>query len=136
MVGHWYEDPLAGAFLDLFGLGALTTALLVLIRRRRPAAVLVSAALQIGGWASNQLDRLGMHTWTAPGSVRGAIDFIAVSHYRYNLADVFIVGATILFLASTGYLRGRGAYDRLRSERETSITPQAGHRARTPVRST
>lgn len=136
VIGQWYEDPLAGAFLDLSGLGVLTTALLVLIRRRRPAAVLVSAALLIGGWGSNQLDRLGMHSWTAPGSARGAIDFIAVSHYRYNLADVFIVGATLLLLASTGYLRGRGAYDRLRSERETSITPQPGQCARTPVRST
>jgi lipoprotein signal peptidase len=133
VVGHWYEDPLAGAFLDLFGLGLLTTALLVLIRRRRPAAVHVPATLLIGGWGSNQLDRLGMHIWTAPGSVRGAVDFIAVGHYRYNLADVFIVGGTLLLLSSIGYLLGRGAYDRPRPERGTSNAPQLGERARTSV---
>ncbi|MFC5262138.1 signal peptidase II [Kribbella qitaiheensis] len=134
VVGRWYADPLGGAFLDLLGPGVLATAYCVLVRRRRPAVVLVSAALLIGGWGSNQLDRLGLHLWTAPGSVRGAVDFIAFGHYRYNLADVFIVGATLLLISSTGYLRGREAYGRLRAERETSNT-QAG-RARTPVRST
>lgn len=135
VVGHWYEDPLAGPFLDLVGMGVLTTALFVLVRRRRQAVVLVSAALLIGGWGSNQLDRLGMHIWTAPGSARGAVDFIAVGHYRYNLADVFIIGATLLLISSTCYLRGRGAYGRLRPVHGTSNTPARG-RARTPLRST
>jgi hypothetical protein len=46
----------------------------------------------LGGWCSNLLDRLGLHYWTAPGSVRGVVDFIRVGGARYNVADLFIVG--------------------------------------------
>ena len=52
----------------------------------------------LGGWASNLLGRLGMHYWTAPGSVRGVVDFIRLGVHRYNVADVVITGATLLFL--------------------------------------
>jgi lipoprotein signal peptidase len=123
-VGHWYADPSTGALLDLAGLGLLITAYVVLVRRRRPTIILVSAALAIGGWGSNQLDRVGLHAWTAPGSVRGAVDFIALSHYRYNLADVVITVATLVLGASLSYRSGTAIYRRLRRPRETPVQPR------------
>jgi hypothetical protein len=63
----------------------------------------------VGGWASNLLDRLGMHYWTAPGSVRGAVDFMSVGGRSWNLADFFIIGATPLFLLATAQLARRAA---------------------------
>jgi hypothetical protein len=57
----------------------------------------------IGGWASNLLDRLGMHYWTAPGSIRGAVDFISAGGHCWNVADFFIIAATPLFLLATAY---------------------------------
>lgn len=59
----------------------------------------------LGGWASNLLDRLGLHYWTAPGSVRGAVDFIHLGRIVVNVADVFIVVGTPLFVVavSAGY---------------------------------
>ena len=63
----------------------------------------------VGGWASNLLDRLGMHYWTAPGSVRGAVNLISFGNGCWNLADFFIVGATPLFLLATAWLARRAA---------------------------
>ena len=108
MVGRWYADPVTGALLDLLDFGLLNIAVSVLMRRRRPVAVLVLGALMLGGWCSNLLDRLGMHYWTAPGSDRGAVDFIHIGGINYNLADFFIMSATPLFLLAVGYL-GRQA---------------------------
>jgi hypothetical protein len=51
-----------------------------------------------------------MHSWTAPGSVRGAVDFIPLGGSYYNVADFFIVGSTGLFVLSVGYLLGRMTY--------------------------
>jgi lipoprotein signal peptidase len=99
-VGGWYASPVTGALLDLLGFGVMSLAVSVLVRRRRPALVVVSGALMTGGWLSNLLDRLGLHHWTAPGSVRGAVDFIHVSNHHYNVADFFILGATPLFLVA------------------------------------
>jgi lipoprotein signal peptidase len=107
-IGAWYAAPVRGALLDLLDVGWLSAALCVLVRRRRPAAVVVSGALMLGGWCSNLLDRLGIHYWTAPGSVRGVVDFICVGGARYNVADLFIIAATPLFLLTVGFL-GRGA---------------------------
>jgi lipoprotein signal peptidase len=118
VVGSWYADPATGAILDLLGMGFLSVAALVLVRRRRSAAVLVPAALMISGWGSNLLDRLGTHSWTAPGSARGAVDFIPLNRIYYNLADVVITVATLLFVLSTGYLCWRLPYRAL--ERATS----------------
>jgi hypothetical protein len=98
VVGAWYADPTRGALLDLFDFGVLSVAVFVLMRRRRPAFVLVPGALVIGGWGSNLLDRLGMHYWTAPGSVRGAVDFIHFGKSFYNVADGFIIGGTPVLL--------------------------------------
>jgi lipoprotein signal peptidase len=98
-LSRWYANPLSGGLLDLLDFGLLSVAIAVLLRRGRPVMVLVTGALMIGGWASNLADRLGMHYLTAPGSVRGAVDFIRLGqNYYYNVADVFIVGGTLLFL--------------------------------------
>jgi lipoprotein signal peptidase len=97
-ISQWYADPTTGALLDLLDVGLLNVATLVLIHRRPPAVVLVPGGLMIGGWFSNLLDRLGLHYMTAPGSVRGAVDFIPLDPIRYNLADVFIVCGTLLFI--------------------------------------
>ena len=108
-VGRWYADPVKGALLDLLDFALLGIAVSILARRRRPAAVIVPGALMLGGWSSNLLDRLGLHYWTAPGSVRGAIDFIHVGGFNYNLADFFIIGATPVFLLAVGCLGRRPA---------------------------
>jgi lipoprotein signal peptidase len=97
-VGAWFSGPVSGPLLDHLDIGLLSLAGLLLVRRRRRAPVLVSAALMLGGWSSNLLDRLGMHTLTAPGSVRGAVDFVPLGPASWNLADFFILGATVLFL--------------------------------------
>jgi lipoprotein signal peptidase len=97
-ISQWYADPATGALLDLVDFGVLSAAVLVLVRRRLPALVLVPGALMVGGWISNLLDRLGVHHVTAPGSVRGAVDFIPLGSIRYNVADVFIVCGTLLFI--------------------------------------
>jgi len=73
-----------------------------LVRCRVPAAVSVPGALMIGGWGSNLLDRLGIHYWTAPGSVRGVVDFMHLGTHYYNVADFFIIGCTPLFLLAAG----------------------------------
>jgi lipoprotein signal peptidase len=105
IAGRWYAATFTGRLLDLAGIGFLSLAVLLLVRRRRSLAVLASGALMISGWGSNLVDRLGMHLWTAPGSMRGAVDFLPFGHLRFNLADVFIVGATVMFLLSVGQLR-------------------------------
>ena len=108
-VGRWYAQPVPGALLDLLDFGLVSVAVSVLARRRRLATVTVCGSLMVGGWASNLSDRLGMHYWTAPGSIRGAVDFIYVSGHYYNLADFFIIGATPLFLLAAACLARRAA---------------------------
>jgi lipoprotein signal peptidase len=107
-VSGWYADPVTGALLDLVDFGLLSVAVAVLLRYSRSVPVLIAGALMIGGWSSNLLDRLGMHYLTAPGSVRGAVDFIPLGRIQYNVADLFIVGGTILFLL-TVLTTGRSA---------------------------
>jgi hypothetical protein len=43
-----------------------------------------------------------MHAVTAPGSVRGAVDFISLGPPYWNVADFVIVAATVLFLVAAG----------------------------------
>jgi lipoprotein signal peptidase len=131
-VGRWYADPVTGALLDLLDFGLLSIAVSVLVRRRRPAAVVVPGALMFGGWGSNLLDRLGMHYWTAPGSVRGAVDFIHIGGHYYNLADFFIIGATPLFLLAVGYL-GRQAANRPATAGAVTSAARNRPRARVPA---
>jgi lipoprotein signal peptidase len=102
-IGAWYAGPVTGPLLDLLDCGLVGLAVSVLARCRAPAAVRVPAALMTGGWASNLLDRLGIHCWTAPGSVRGVVDFIHLGPHYYNVADFFIIGCTSLFVLAAGY---------------------------------
>lgn len=102
-VGAWYSGPVTGALLDLLGFGLVSIAAWVLTRCRVNASVCVPGALMTGGWGSNLLDRLGVHYWTAPGSVRGAVDFIHFGAYYYNIADFFIIGCTPLLLLVAAY---------------------------------
>lgn len=120
-IGKWYAEPVTGALLDLLDFGLLSVALFVLVRRHRPAAVVVFGALMLGAWASNLLDRLGLHYWTAPGSVRGVVDFIPVGGTHYNVADLFIIGGTPLFL-----LAGASLYAEPRSPGRLACQKSAG----------
>ena len=108
-VGAWYAGPVTGALLDLLDVSLLSIAVSVLLRCRVTAAVSVPGALMTGGWGSNLLDRLGIHYWTAPGSVRGVVDFIHIGGHYYNVADFFIIGCTPLFLLAAGYQGVRAA---------------------------
>jgi lipoprotein signal peptidase len=96
------SGPVSGPILDLLNVGLLTFAGFILVSRPRSALFLVTGALMIAGWSSNLLDRLGMHAVTAPGSVRGAVDFISLGPPYWNVADFVIVAATVLFLVAAG----------------------------------
>jgi hypothetical protein len=120
-VSGWYSGRITGALLDLLDFGLLSAAASVLVRRRRPVKVLVPGALVIGGWSSNLLDRLGMHYLTAPGSMRGAVDFIHLGGYFYNVADFFIIGATPLFFLGISYLGIRATNGTVRTGPVASI---------------
>src|ERR1700678_2001550 len=131
-LGAWYAGPVTGALLDLLDCGLLSVAVSVLARSRAPAAVSVPGALMTGGWTSNLLDRLGAHYWTAPGSVRGVVDFIHVGGHYYNVADIFIISCTPLFVLAAGYQRVRAAR---RPAVAGSVPPPARSRvlARVPI---
>lgn len=106
-IGAWYGAPVTGALLDLVDFSVLSVAVSALARSRVPAFVSGPGALVAGGWGSNLLDRLGVHYWTAPGSVRGAVDFIHIGGHYYNVADFFIIGATPAFVLAAGYYGAR-----------------------------
>jgi lipoprotein signal peptidase len=97
-VGVVYKRPVTGALLDLLDSGFVITVVWLLLRRRRYVLLLISSSMLIGGWGSDLLDRLVMHYWTAPGSVRGVVDFIPIGNRVYNLADLFIVAGTPFFI--------------------------------------
>jgi lipoprotein signal peptidase len=130
-IGTWYAGRVTGALLDLLDFGLLSMAVVVLARRQTTTPVRVLGALMIGGWGSNLLDRLGLHYWTAPGSVRGVVDFIHIGGYFYNLADFFIIGCTPLFLLAAVYQGVRAA---MRPAAARSVPPPARSRARAWVR--
>ncbi|WP_329044976.1 signal peptidase II [Amycolatopsis sp. NBC_01488] len=102
-VGAWFANRVTGGLLDLVSSLVLTAAVLVLARNRYPVVLRTTAALAVGGWSSNLLDRLGLHCVTAPGSIRGAVDFIHVGAYYLNVADFVIIAATVVFLPALGY---------------------------------
>ena len=85
VVGRWYSAQLSGAVLDVHGAVVLAVAVWLLGRLRR-RLVVVPATVGIAGWSSNALDRLGLHFWTAPGSARGAVDFITVHGSSHKVA--------------------------------------------------
>jgi lipoprotein signal peptidase len=109
-VSGWFSGPVSGPLLDHLDVGLLGLAAVILMRRRRRARVLVAGALMIGGWGSNLLDRLGMHSVTAPGSARGAVDFIPLGPPHWNVADFVIFGATVLFLVAVCARDGRSSH--------------------------
>jgi lipoprotein signal peptidase len=136
-IGVWYTRPVTGALLDLLSVGLLGIAVFILTRRWVSSAVRIPGTLMIGGWASNVLDRLGLHYLTAPGSVRGAVDFIHIHGYYYNIADFFIIGATPIFVLALGYEGVRAAMRRASARR--AAPPERGGRvpargSRVPVR--
>jgi lipoprotein signal peptidase len=102
-ISAWYSARVMGAVLDLLDVGLLSIAVSVLAGCRASAAVRVPGALMTAGWVSNLLDRLGFHYWTAPGSIRGVVDFIHFGGHYYNLADMLIISCTPLFLLTAGY---------------------------------
>jgi lipoprotein signal peptidase len=100
VAGAWYQSPLVGAVLDTADAMLLLGAGLLIARRHRPRLVLASAALLIAGWCSNLFDRLGLHHWTAPGSVRGVVDFVPLAGRYWNVADATIIlGSALLAVA-------------------------------------
>jgi lipoprotein signal peptidase len=111
-VSAWYSGSLTGPLMDVVSCGLLSLAVIALVRRRRPAVVLVSGALAIAGWSSNLLDRLATHRVNAPGSPRGAIDFLPLGGHFYNIADVVILGSTVIFLAAVCALNRPGGHAR------------------------
>ncbi|MDP9219960.1 MAG: hypothetical protein M3P23_05400 [Actinomycetota bacterium] len=102
---------MTGARLDVLDFALLSIATAVLVRCRPPASVAVPAALTIAGWSSNLLDRLGLHNRTAPGSLRGAVDFVHLGGSYCNVADLFIVSTTPLLLLLTARHLVRWATD-------------------------
>jgi lipoprotein signal peptidase len=130
-VGAWYAGPVTGALLDLLDVGLLGIAVALVVRCRVPAAVSVPGALMTGGWSSNLLDRLGAHYWTAPGSVRGVVDFIHIGGHYYNVADFFIMGCTPLFLLAAA---AQGALAARRPAAARSVPPPVRSWARMRAR--
>lgn len=110
VVGSWFRSAIAGAVLDIADAAALAAAMAAMLGRRRPLAVQISTTVFLAGWISNLLDRLGMHYWTAPGSVRGAVDFLRLGGGAvYNGADVVIVvGAICLSVSLCWYRHEQG----------------------------
>lgn len=92
----WFAEPVIGAAADAAG-SALVAAAMCWLLRPRSAAARLGGALAAAGWASNILDRLGAHRWTAPGSARGVIDFMpGGGPGRHNVADLWIVAGLLL----------------------------------------
>ena len=97
--GSAWSDPVVGPVLDVSGLAVLVAVTVLVTRRRRSPLVLTGAALAIAGWGSNLLDRLGLHSVTAPGSRRGVVDFFVWHGRIWNVADGTIALGLTLFAA-------------------------------------
>jgi lipoprotein signal peptidase len=97
----WFAAPTAGAIADAVGALLVVAGVGLLLRTPRRPSVLVGAGLVAAGWTSNLLDRFGLHELTAPGSVRGVVDFIpSGGRSRANVADLWIaLGVTVLVAA-------------------------------------
>ena len=93
-IDSWFTDPWHGAVLDVANSLLLLAIAGLLVRFARSWAVLLTGVTALSGWASNLADRLGLHYWTAPGSMRGAVDFIPIGQHYYNVADLVIIAAT------------------------------------------
>jgi lipoprotein signal peptidase len=129
-IGALYAGRVTGAVLDVLDVGLVSMAAWALARRRVSAAVRVPGALMTGGWTSNLLDRLGIHYWTAPGSVRGVVDFMHIGDHYYNVADLFIISCTPPFLLAVGYQLAR---TRIAGPAWSRAPRHARDRARMPI---
>ena len=111
----WFAASTAGAIADAAGAVLVSVGVLVLLRRPRRPAVLLGGALVAAGWTSNLLDRFGLHEWTAPGTVRGVVDFIPTGGgSRSNLADAWIAFGVLVLVGSVvgpAARRRRGSAD-------------------------
>jgi lipoprotein signal peptidase len=109
----WFAAPTVGAVADVVGAALVLAGVALLLRRPRRPAVFLGAALVAAGWTSNLLDRFGLHEVTAPGTVRGVVDFIpSGGRSRSNVADVWIALGVLVLVAVA--LRRRGALRRRR----------------------
>jgi hypothetical protein len=70
LIRSWFAGTVSGAIADVGGGAVLVVAVGRLLRRPRPIFALIGGGLVAAGWASNLLDRLGMHNWTARASSR------------------------------------------------------------------
>lgn len=93
-MGTWFQGRLSGAVLDLAATIVVTALAVLLARRRRSTTTLVSAGTALAGWATNLADRLGLHSLTAPNSMRGVVDFLPFAGYTWNAADLAIIAGT------------------------------------------
>lgn len=100
VVGSWFRDRTIGAVFDVLDATLLVVAAMMLVRRRRSPALLCGGALALAGWASNLGDRLGLHFWTAPGSMRGVVDFLPWDGRYWNVADTAIIAGSAVFAAA------------------------------------
>jgi lipoprotein signal peptidase len=130
VIRSWFASPVSGAMADVLGAAFVIVGVWWLLLRRRARWVLIGGGLFAAGWASNLLDRLGLHNWTAPGSARGVVDFIpGGGPGRCNVADLWIVVGALL-------LGGVFARNRLTDEPRDRIAPgsalrsSGGNRAR------
>lgn len=105
VISGWFRDRTVGAAFDVLDAALLVSAGMLLVRQRRSPALLAGGALVLAGWVSNLGDRLGLHFWTAPGSMRGVVDFVPFDGRYWNLADAAIlIGSVIFALALPGRL--------------------------------
>jgi lipoprotein signal peptidase len=97
VIRSWWSGSVSGAVLDVIAGVVMILGRRPLLLRCRTIGVLIGAGLVAAGWMSNLLDRLVLHYWTAPGSVRGVVDFIPSGWTsRANVADLWIVAGALL----------------------------------------
>jgi MYXO-CTERM domain-containing protein len=109
----WFAAPTVGAVADAIGALLVLAGVVLLLRRPRRPAVLLGGALVAAGWTSNLLDRFGLHEWTAPGSVRGVVDFIPTGGgSRSNVADAWIALGVLVLVGAAATRRRRVAPQR------------------------
>ena len=103
----WYVQPFTGALLDLVGAGALLLSGRWLLGLRISTGSWVGLALVWASWVSNAGDRWLAHHVLAPGSARGAVDWIATGDIfaKCNLADMIGFAGVLLALACWGRAR-------------------------------